>query len=119
MGGPRAVRLDAPFRTPHGGGGLGDIELEVLHTPGHTEGSVCLLSRSDGLVFTGDTGPNPALWQRLAASTTARKLPPDVIFTLAEALFGYIEQISGASVAGFAGIASERLGGSGAIGGTS
>jgi hypothetical protein len=42
------------------------------------------------------------LWQRLAASTTARKLPPDVIFTLAEALFGYIEQISGASVAGWA-----------------
>ena len=34
---------------------FGDIELEVLHTPGHTEGSVCLLSRSDGLLFTGDT----------------------------------------------------------------
>jgi len=42
------------------------------------------------------------LWQRLAASTTARKLPPEVIFNLAEALFGYIEQISAASVAGWA-----------------
>jgi hypothetical protein len=34
------------------------------------------------------------LWQRLAASRTARQLPPEVIFNLAEALFGYIEQIS-------------------------
>ncbi|MHA6617049.1 helix-turn-helix domain-containing protein [Pseudonocardia sp. DLS-67] len=42
------------------------------------------------------------LWQRLAASTTARRLPPEVIFNLAEALFGYIEQISAASVAGWA-----------------
>lgn len=34
---------------------FGDITLEVLHTPGHTEGSVCLLSKSERLLFTGDT----------------------------------------------------------------
>ncbi len=34
---------------------FGEIELEVLHTPGHTEGSVCLLADSDRLLFTGDT----------------------------------------------------------------
>jgi len=34
---------------------FGDIDLEVLHTPGHTEGSVCLLSSEDRLIFTGDT----------------------------------------------------------------
>ena len=34
---------------------FGDIDLEVLHTPGHTEGSVCLLARSERLLFTGDT----------------------------------------------------------------
>lgn len=34
---------------------LGEIELEVLHTPGHTEGSVCLLAKSERLLFTGDT----------------------------------------------------------------
>ncbi len=32
---------------------LGDISLEVLHTPGHTQGGICLLT--DGLLFTGDT----------------------------------------------------------------
>ena len=34
---------------------FGEIRLTVLHTPGHTEGSVCLLSRDDGLLFSGDT----------------------------------------------------------------
>jgi hydroxyacylglutathione hydrolase len=34
---------------------FGAIELGVLHTPGHTEGSVCLLAADDGLLFSGDT----------------------------------------------------------------
>ena len=39
-------------------GGLirfGSLRLEVLHTPGHTEGSVCLLAADDGILFSGDT----------------------------------------------------------------
>jgi len=31
----------------------GDVSLEVLHTPGHTPGGICLLG--EGNVFTGDT----------------------------------------------------------------
>jgi hydroxyacylglutathione hydrolase len=34
---------------------FGAIRLAVLHTPGHTEGSVCLLARDEGLLFSGDT----------------------------------------------------------------
>ncbi|HUP83260.1 MAG TPA: MBL fold metallo-hydrolase [Candidatus Limnocylindria bacterium] len=34
---------------------FGEIMLSVLHTPGHTEGSVCLLADSERLLFTGDT----------------------------------------------------------------
>jgi glyoxylase-like metal-dependent hydrolase (beta-lactamase superfamily II) len=34
---------------------FGEIDLEVLHTPGHTEGSVCLLVDDERLLFTGDT----------------------------------------------------------------
>jgi len=34
---------------------FGSIRLEVLHTPGHTEGSVCLLDRDAGRLFSGDT----------------------------------------------------------------
>jgi hydroxyacylglutathione hydrolase len=57
--------LFAPFEIPPSvpavelaeGGRIkfGEIELEVLHTPGHTEGSVSLSESSSGLLFSGDT----------------------------------------------------------------
>ena len=31
------------------------LRLEVLHTPGHTPGGICLYARRDGLAFVGDT----------------------------------------------------------------
>ena len=34
---------------------VGDVELHVLHTPGHTPGSCCFHAPSLGVVFTGDT----------------------------------------------------------------
>ena len=34
---------------------FGEIRLEVLHTPGHTGGSVCLLATDAGVLFSGDT----------------------------------------------------------------
>jgi glyoxylase-like metal-dependent hydrolase (beta-lactamase superfamily II) len=34
---------------------FGGVRLDVLHTPGHTEGSVCLVAHEAGVVFSGDT----------------------------------------------------------------
>lgn len=34
---------------------FGEVRLDVLHTPGHTEGSVCLVSHEAGVIFSGDT----------------------------------------------------------------
>ena len=34
---------------------FGDIRLRVLHTPGHTEGSVCLYDADGGYLYSGDT----------------------------------------------------------------
>jgi hypothetical protein len=43
-----------------------------------------------------------SVWQAITAGETARRLEPDDVFALAEALFGFIEQLSAASVAGWA-----------------
>jgi hydroxyacylglutathione hydrolase len=36
-----------------------DITLKVFHTPGHSSGSISLLSEDNGIVFTGDVVPKP------------------------------------------------------------
>jgi len=33
---------------------VGDLTFDVLHTPGHTEGSVCLYEEREGLLLSGD-----------------------------------------------------------------
>ena len=33
---------------------LAGLELEVLHTPGHTPGHVCFLDEAEGVLFSGD-----------------------------------------------------------------
>lgn len=33
---------------------LRDLELQALHTPGHTEGSVCFYVPNEGILFSGD-----------------------------------------------------------------
>jgi len=34
---------------------FGSHKLEFFHTPGHTAGSICILDRKTGLLFSGDT----------------------------------------------------------------
>lgn len=34
---------------------IGDIELKVMHTPGHTRGGVCFICEKERIVFSGDT----------------------------------------------------------------
>ena len=61
----RPQPMSAPFEIPPSvpavelaeGGEIrfGAIRLVVLHTPGHTPGSVCLWAPDEGLLFSGDT----------------------------------------------------------------
>ncbi|HRP01280.1 MAG TPA: MBL fold metallo-hydrolase [Candidatus Kapabacteria bacterium] len=34
---------------------FGDIEIDILHTPGHTEGGVCYVLKNENIIFSGDT----------------------------------------------------------------
>ncbi|RLI26669.1 MAG: MBL fold metallo-hydrolase [Candidatus Hecatellales archaeon] len=49
------IRVSRPDRTLEDGDEIvfGRVRLRVLHTPGHTPGSICLLG--EGVIFTGDT----------------------------------------------------------------
>jgi glyoxylase-like metal-dependent hydrolase (beta-lactamase superfamily II) len=49
---PREPELELYDRSLVHAGGLA---LRVLHTPGHTSGSICLYEDTRGLLFTGDT----------------------------------------------------------------
>lgn len=68
---------------------IGDLVFDVLHTPGHTEGSVCLYEERAGLLLSGDVlfagtygrtdlpgGDDAAMVASLAR--LAHKLPPAV-----------------------------------------
>ncbi|MFH1285858.1 MAG: MBL fold metallo-hydrolase [Candidatus Micrarchaeota archaeon] len=34
---------------------FGEFELEIIHTPGHTSGSVCVFEKKSRILFSGDT----------------------------------------------------------------
>ncbi|ABR46764.1 beta-lactamase domain protein [Alkaliphilus metalliredigens QYMF] len=40
---------------------VGALQLEVIHTPGHTPGSICLAVKDEKVIFTGDTVFSDAL----------------------------------------------------------
>jgi glyoxylase-like metal-dependent hydrolase (beta-lactamase superfamily II) len=67
---------------------FGESSMKVLHTPGHTPGSICLLVRTNAgndVLISGDTlfpgGPgrsdNPAALQQMIGSITSRLLTLD------------------------------------------
>ena len=37
---------------------LGDRVLEIIHMPGHTQGSICILDKKDRILFSGDSISN-------------------------------------------------------------
>jgi glyoxylase-like metal-dependent hydrolase (beta-lactamase superfamily II) len=47
---------------------LGDRNLEVIHTPGHSPDSICLLDRDAKLLWTGDTFYSGAIYLHLPGS---------------------------------------------------
>ncbi len=84
-----ADKLPVPVDTLISGGdtvSFGNIQIQVLHTPGHTPGSLCFLT--DGYLISGDTlfpgGPgktmSPDAFRQIMTSITTQllNLPPDI-----------------------------------------
>jgi glyoxylase-like metal-dependent hydrolase (beta-lactamase superfamily II) len=75
-------RATAPTEVLHEGDrvDLGDRELTVLHTPGHTPDSICLLDEKSGVLFGGDTVNSGPIYAQQpdsdlnAFATSARRL---------------------------------------------
>ncbi len=54
---------------------LGELSLKVLHTPGHTPGSICLYEENEKILFSGDTVfPNGAFGRVDLPGGNAREL---------------------------------------------
>lgn len=70
---------------------LGDLRFEVIHTPGHSPGGICLYNKEHGILFSGDTlfkgsignlsfpTANPTeMWKSLAK--LAKLVPETVVY---------------------------------------
>jgi hydroxyacylglutathione hydrolase len=65
---------------------LGGRQIQVIETPGHTPGSVCLLDKEDKLLFSGDND-NTAVWLFLPESR-----PLSVYLKTLQTLYGRISE---------------------------
>lgn len=55
IGMPR-ITLEADSRLDDGDAiHIGSLEFKIIHTPGHTAGSICLYNEAENLLFSGDT----------------------------------------------------------------
>lgn len=61
---------------------LGGKTVDVIHTPGHTKGSIILVDREDKIMFTGDN-VNPTLFHIVPGSSTIEDWLPGAKRTLA------------------------------------
>jgi hydroxyacylglutathione hydrolase len=103
---------------PEGGGiRIGGFSFDVLHTPGHTSGSICLYERSRALIVTGDTvlarGTLPVVTQNGSSGEQLESL--ERLASLRARLLlpghGPLSDDPAADIAGTAATVRSRLGG--------
>lgn len=68
-----------------------DLVFEVIHTPGHSDGSVCLLEQKNNVLFTGDSLMGKGFFKGVPQYTDPdayiksmeklKKLSPDMVYT--------------------------------------
>ena len=77
------INLEADSRVDEGDKiHLGNLEFEVIHTPGHTKGGTCLYCKEQALLFSGDT-LFKGTWGRTDLPTSSF---PDIIASITNKL---------------------------------
>lgn len=77
------IELEADSRVDEGDKiHLGNLEFEVIHTPGHTKGGTCLYCKEQALLFSGDT-LFKGTWGRTDLPTSSF---PDIIASITNKL---------------------------------
>ena len=77
------IELDVDSRVDDGDQiHLGNLELRVIHTPGHTKGGSCLYCKEQALLFSGDT-LFKGTWGRTDLPTSSF---PDIIASITNKL---------------------------------
>lgn len=79
---------------------LGDRKITVVHTPGHTRGSIVLLDDKHKIMFTGDD-INPYLWMWIPGCTSLKEWLPgaQLILELSKEYTAYCGHGSGLQTA--------------------
>ncbi len=70
-----------------------DFSLEVIHTPGHSSGSVCLLDRENGTLFSGDTLLEEVTCNPATDETEAEQIRTDQILSACRNSLELIEDL--------------------------
>jgi len=89
----KPISIDVDKTLSHGDTiNIGNIILEVIHTPGHTPGGICLRVKDTSLIFTGDTifsddlgrtdleGGSEAMLKKTIMNKVAKWSDDDVIY---------------------------------------
>lgn len=66
------------------------VEIEVIHTPGHTSGSVCFYIKSEGILISGDT----LFYESVGRTDLPTSNTADIISSIKERLFVLPEEVA-------------------------
>ena len=81
VGGPSLINIvtSVPSATACGFFDLGERRVDIIETPGHTQGSISLLDTKNGWLFSGDTCGDEGMLLHFPEATSAREFHQTIL----------------------------------------